>query len=205
MGMSTITAKYYLSVCLLLLAAACTVAWRHRGNIALFRLSYWRWLLTPWKLMTFFGAAAFLTTIAPYTQDRDWNYSVAILMSTLTFATAPWTVGVLWRRRPIGVVYVAVCVGLLSASWSFDWYWWVRRGFYPDCWLRSLCASSTLYLAAGLLWNLDWRPARGVTFAFRAADWPSDKRSAPFARVAAPAILLIAATGSILCWTYLLN
>jgi hypothetical protein len=50
-------------------------------------------------------------------------------------------------------------------------------------WLANIGASSVLYIAAGLLWNLDWRPGRGVTFSFLEPDWPSTPPHPSFMRI----------------------
>jgi hypothetical protein len=91
------------------------------GRYAIASAAYWRYLAMPWKLASFAVATAGLTLIAPYTGDPTWDYNDALLMSALTFATAPWAVGTLWRlvrgRASPGQGYVAACLTLLSASW----------------------------------------------------------------------------------------
>jgi hypothetical protein len=59
----------------------------------------------------------------------------------------------------------------------------VRDGEYPNAWLPNIPASSVLYCSAGLLWNLDWRPGRGVMFSFQEANWPRVASAAGFGRV----------------------
>jgi hypothetical protein len=169
---------------------------RWRARVALFHRSYWRWLLEPWKVATFAVAALVLILAGPYTGDCDWDGPVSLLMSALTFATAPYTVGALWRRRSVVAVYVATCGMLLSASWSFDLYWFWRRGFYPDSWLGNLSASSALYLSAGLLWSLDWTPDDGWILAFRESVWPPLRAAPPFRRLALPVLTLMALVGA---------
>jgi hypothetical protein len=176
--------------------ALCVAVWllaRARSEIAILQPRYWRWLLTPWKMATAAISCAALVLAAPFTGDPDWDAGVALLMSVLTFATAPWAIAELWRRRSWSRMFVALCTWQLSASWVFDGYWYARRGFYPDNWLGNLVASSMLYLAAGVLWNLDAAPLR---LAFLGNDWPPDGAPAPFRRVAAPAILLMALAGA---------
>lgn len=199
--MSIHFAKLYVALCAAALAYAVAVAASRRRTLALVQPRYWRWLLVPWKLASFAVAAAGLTWMAPYTHDPNWDRPISIVMSLLTFATAPFAVAALWRRRD---VLVAACAWLLSASWSFDWYWLARRGWYPDGWASNLVASSALYLTAGMLWNLDFRPGRGVRFAFRDDDWPA-ARASSFREVAAPALVLMGATGGTLVWTYLIS
>lgn len=139
--------------------------------------SYWRYLGAPWKLVTFTVASAGITLIAPYTGDPTWDYVDALLMAVLTFVTAPWAVGIIFlalrRRAPLKQVWVAVCVWMFSASWCYDIYLVWRDGAYPLTWLPNIGASSTLYAAAGLLWNLEWRAGRGVVFGFMLDGWPA--------------------------------
>ena len=127
-------------------------------------------------MLTFVVAGTGLTIMAPYTGDPTWDYIDAAFMSVLTFTTAPWVVGTLYlsaRRRVSWVhTYVAICIWLFSASWSYDLYLVIRDGTYPNTWLPNIFASSVLYASAGLLWNLEWRENRGVIFGFMESNWP---------------------------------
>ena len=137
---------------------------------------YLKFLTTSWKLITFGIAAIGMTVIAPYTGDPTWDYVDAMFMSALTFLIAPWAVGMLYRAILIkqadwGKAYIAACLWLFSASWSYDLYIVLRDGIYPLTWLANLYLSSILYLLAGMLWNLDWTSGRGLHFAFIKDNW----------------------------------
>ncbi len=124
-------------------------------------------------------------------------------MSILCFATAPWVVGVLFllARGKTGWVegYVAVCVWLFSASWSYDIYLVWRDGHYPATWLANLFASSVIYLCAGLFWNLEWQPGRGVIFSFMRDNWPARPEvSSPLRLILYAAIFAIPAVWAVL-------
>lgn len=188
-------------------SAACLIAIAVAiGNAArceLLHCAYWRMLARPWRLATFVVAAACLTIVAPYTGDFTWDCVDAAFMSMLTFATAPWATGTLYRsvvgRSGVGNVYVALCVWMFSASWSYDLYIYLRDGDYPITWLSNIFASSVLYLSAGLFWSLDYREGRGVTFAFMEPEWLAEHgaAAATFPRIAwyaAPFMVLVAAT-----------
>jgi hypothetical protein len=155
--------------------AAIILMFRHRSVIELFQSRYWRFLLQDWKISTFVFAAAGLIVIAPYTGDPTWDYVDASFMSMLTFATAPWAVGTLYlaiRGKVMAAkVYVAICIWMFSASWSYDLYLILRDGGYPNTWLPNIFASSVLYISAGLLWNLEWKEGRGVIFGFMELTW----------------------------------
>jgi hypothetical protein len=149
---------------------------RRRRQLSLFGAGYRGSLFVPWKVITFLAAAVPMSVMAPYTGDPTWDWFDAAMMSLLTFLTAPWAVGVLYRRirgvSPWPEVYLAACLWMFSASWCYDLYILLRDGSYPITWSANIVASSILYLCAGLMWNLEWRPERGVIFGFMAQDWP---------------------------------
>lgn len=155
-------------------AVIAVIVWRKRIGFA--TQYYLRYLTVRWKWVTFIVAGSGITLVAPYTDDPTWSYTNAFVMSLLTFISAPWSVGTLARalygRASLIQVYVASCFWLFSASWSYDGYLLIRDGIYPMTWFDNLLLSSTLYLAAGLLWNLEWTHNAGVKFAFQNPDWP---------------------------------
>jgi len=173
-------------------AAACAIAValvaRRPAAFEITGAAYRRYLLQPWKLATFAVAAAGITLIAPYTGDPTWDYFDALMMSVLTFATAPWAVGTLHRalrgRAGAAQAYAALCALLFSASWCYDLYLVLRDGAYPVTWWANMAASSILYLLAGMLWSLEWRPGRGATFGFLEEGWPDPAHAGDFARFA---------------------
>lgn len=181
------------------LAAAALLLALRPGDFSITGAAYRRYLLQPWKLVSFALAAVGITAIAPYTGDPTWDYFDAAMMSALTFATAPWAVGTLYRalreRRHARQAYVAACLWLFSASWCYDLYLVFRDGRYPDTWLANMAASSILYVLAGMLWNLEWRPGRGALFGFMEGAWPDPAHAGGFARFAwfALPIMLMAA------------
>jgi hypothetical protein len=170
---------------------ACLVALylmiRHRSSIELFQARYWRFLFQDWKIVSFIIATVGLTVIAPYTGDPTWDYVDALFMSILTFATAPWAVGILYlalhKRAKASLSYVAICVWMFSASWSYDLYLVLKDGAYPDTWLPNIFASSVLYASGGLLWNLGWKEERGVIFGFMDPGWPEATDTRVFRRI----------------------
>ena len=129
--------------------------------------------------------------LGPRSGDPTWDAVDASFMSTLAFLGAPWAVGALWRaarrRLPWRQAYVAGCLWLFSAGWSYDLYILARDHGYPPSWLANLFASSILYALAGLMWNLEWSASRGVTLAFLAEEWPPAGE-----RAASPRMLLVA-------------
>jgi hypothetical protein len=114
--------------------------------------------------------------LGPRSGDPTWDWVDASFMSVLAYAGGPWSVGTLWRaacrRAGWRQAYVAACLWMFSASWSYDLYILLRDGFYPPSWLANVIASSVLFALAGLAWNVEWSPERGITFAFMNDDWP---------------------------------
>ena len=151
----------------------------------------------PWKVVTFLIALAGMVAIAPYSGDPTWDHFDAFFMSVLTFAGAPWAVGTIYRsfkrKTPWRQTFVAACLWMFTLSWSYDLYILIRDGRYPVEWLANIFASSTLYILAGLLWNLVWTEGKGVSFAFMEEDWPrlTDDHASAFSRVFLYAMLFI--------------
>jgi len=160
---------------------------RNRDLFAFSHKNYWLFLLKPWKIVTFLIATASLTLIAPYTGDYTWDYYDALLMSTLTFSTAPWAVGIFYKLREGKIlfkqIFVAFCVWMFSASWSYDLYMYIREGQYPPTWLPNIFLSSILYACAGLLWSLDWKKERGVFMSFKEHNWPAPSQGLVFPEI----------------------
>ena len=189
-------------VYLAIYATACLVAavlmFRERRTLLLFQRVYRQFLFAPWKLLTFAIAAFSMTVMAPYTGDPTWDYIDASFMSILTFLTAPWAVGVLYRAifqtTRFVYVYIAVCAWMFTVSWSYDVYILLRYGYYPPTWLPNIVLSSILYFAAGLMWNLQRSAGRGVVFGFMDENWPNLDSELGFRQVAwfaLPIMLLV--------------
>ena len=161
-------------------ATACVIAIilmvQNNKTIILFQKEYWDFLLIKWKLATFITALSAFVILAPYTGDPTWDYYDAAFMSILTFMTAPWSIGILFRfikrQEKLKIAYIAVCAWMFSASWSYDIYLVFKDGYYPITWFSNIFASSVLYFSAGLFWNLEYKENRGVIFGFMDEDWP---------------------------------
>ena len=180
----------------------------YRESFSITCQGYFRFLFKSWKIVTFVISATGLTFIAPYTGDPTWDYIDAMFMSLLTYCTAPWAIGVLFKtlKRELSCkhAYVAFCVWLFSASWSYDLYILIRDGYYPITWLSNLFASSVLYILAGLLWNLDWRKERGMIFSFMENDWPASSSHSVFPKVLLFALPIMALVTFLILFFFLL-
>jgi len=164
------------SACLL----AVVLAAQRPAAFTILGRDYWRWLLRPWKLVSFAVAFAIMVGIAPYSGDPTWDRVDGGAQSVLTFVTAPWTIAVVYRAlRRIGrtppprEIYGAACAWLFSASWFYDGWLLVRDHLYPTTWALNLGASSALYVLAGVLWSVSGGPGRRVGLAFTEPGWPN--------------------------------
>jgi len=192
--------KIYLTSYSLACLVAVALMFRERRSLVLLQKKYRQYLSSRWKLLTFAIAAISMTVMAPYTGDPTWDYIDASFMSILTFLTAPWSVGTLFlavrRQAKLTHVYIAICVWMFSASWSYDAYILVRDGYYPGTWAPNIILSSILYFAAGLMWNLQRKEGRGVIFGFMAPGWPDTMYELGFRQVmwfALPLMILVTA------------
>jgi hypothetical protein len=178
---------YYIALWSTACAAAVLFYFREREVHAISNRIYWRFIFVRGKVTTFVIATTGMTVIAPYTGDPTWDYYDALVMSVLTFITAPWVVGVMFRatRRQVGLtqVNVALCMWMFTTSWFYDTYILIRDGDYSQTWLANIFAFSALYSFGGLLWNLDWIPERGTIFAFMEKDWPPEQVRPVFHRI----------------------
>lgn len=173
--MPTAIAYVYMSGWMSFCLAAIVVIWQNRADCTLFRPIYLRTLLVPWKLVLFAIALVFFIVAAPYAGDPTWDEVDATFMAVLTYVSAPWSVGTLYRwargRERRQMAFVALGVWLFSASFSYDLYIFLRHGHYPSSWWSNVVASSVLYSSAGLLWSLEVRAERGVVFSFMVDPW----------------------------------
>ncbi len=199
MGM-TPSLRIYVGMYLASCALAVLLAVRERRTLSIFSGAYRQFLMAPWKLASFAVAASGMTWIAPYTGDHTWDYFDAALMSILTFASAPWAIGTIWLalrgKAKAAHAFVAFNCWMFSASWNYDLYILFRDGKYPVTWFPNIFASSALYICAGLMWNLEKHPGRGVIFAFMEEDWPRSASRTSFRSIfgyALPFMLVVAA------------
>lgn len=186
--------KIYMVGWIMLCLAALLIFVRKPGAFVIGQHRYWHFLTEPWKVLTFLAATTLITVVAPYTGDPTWDYVDGLFMSIFCYATAPWVVATLFYaakgKSRLAEIFVAIIAWLFSASWSYDGYLLWRDGMYPLTWFANLGASSVIYLCAGMFWNLEWQPGRGVIFAFMQENWP--QRSGTFApwRLAVYGIIL---------------
>ncbi len=161
--------------------------------------AYFRFLSVPWKLTLFFPALVFVTFAGRFTDDETWDVVSGSGMSVLTFLTAPWSLGLLYQvlaaRRAWRYLLVSVALCLFSSSWFYDGYLLWRDGAYTPRWLGNLMLSPIIYVAAGLLWNLEAKTGGGFRLSFVRSDWPKppvDRSFRPLILIAIPLIIIAA-------------
>jgi hypothetical protein len=160
---------------------------------------YLGFLSVPWKLCLFVPALVFVTFAGRYTNDETWDVVTGSGMAILTFLTAPWVVGVVYQvfvgRRPVRYLIVALALLLFCSSWFYDAYLLLREGVYTRRWAGNLMLSPFIYVAAGLLWNLETGDEDGFRFSFVRRDWPKrpvDTRFGPLIFASLPFIVIAA-------------
>lgn len=170
-------ARVYIVSWSTLLAAALFLSLLRRNSMELFTRGYAGFIFQPWKIVTFLISYAALMLAAPHSGDITWDYMNTTFISILTFTGSPWVTGVMYRtiRReiPIYKSYIALCLWLFSANWSYDLYFYIRYQRYPDTWLINIALSGIVYFAAGIFWNIAYNKKRGAYFAFTEQDWPA--------------------------------
>ncbi len=189
---------------ILLWVTACVTAlilmYQNHKSIILFQKNYRDFLKIKWKLTTFIIATSAFVILTPYAGIPTWDYFNAVFMSILTFISAPWSIGTLFRfikrQEKLKIAYITVCAWMFSTSWSYDIYLVFRDGAYPNTWLPNIFASGVIYASAGLFWNLEYREGRGVIFGFMENDWPNTNSATGFNKIlfyAMPFMILAAA------------
>jgi hypothetical protein len=137
---------------------------------------YLHFLCVPWKIFIFVPAFLFVSFAGRFTDDETWDFVIGSGMSILTFLTAPWAIGLIYQvfagKRPRRYLIVASALTLFSCSWYYDSYLLWRDGAYTQRWLGNLIASPVIYVAAGLLWNLEAETGRRYALSFHRENWP---------------------------------
>ena len=120
----------------------------------IFSKDYARFLFKLWKVLTFIISASLVISLSEYANDPTWDYYDALIMSVLTYLTAPYSIGIFFRflfmkKRALGEFFMAILLWIISAGLSYDLYIFFSQGFYPASWRENLIISSCLYFLAG--------------------------------------------------------
>jgi hypothetical protein len=204
LGISPFFVKYLVMWVSFCLVAVSILVWDRKRLLPEWR-EYLRFLSVPWKLWLFVPALLFVSFAGRYTNDESWDLVTGSGMAILTFLTAPWSIGLIYQvlvgRRSSRYLIVAIALLLFSSSWFYDAYLLWRDGVYTARWAGNLMLSPFIYLAAGLLWNLeakdsgDFRDDGEFRLSFVRANWPRrplDTRFGPLVLVSIPFIVIAA-------------
>jgi hypothetical protein len=108
--------------------------------------------LRPWKLITFAIGVGLLIVGAFHYEAPDWDVPISLIMATLTYLTAPWSLRVLLERR-----WKAAPAALFFTWFTVDgcyWLYWRYQNPVALDMMRdaNFFASLALYGMCGVLW-----------------------------------------------------
>lgn len=113
-------------------------------------------LVRPWKLLSFGAGMAWLLYGARNYGISDWDVGISLIMGSLTYLCAPWTVRVtlhcLWFRPRFWILWISVA---LFVSWSIvDGVYVLYHTAMGNQMFRreNFYASSAFYFLAGAIW-----------------------------------------------------
>jgi hypothetical protein len=106
----------------------------------------------PWKLVTFALGVAGLIIGSFYEEAPDWDVPISLIMATLAYLSAPWSLRVLVERR------LNLWPAMLFATWfTVDGSYWIYWHFKNPVALEMMRAANfpaslSLYGMCGVLW-----------------------------------------------------
>jgi hypothetical protein len=106
----------------------------------------------PWKLFSFAIGVALMLIGASYRLAPDWDIPISLIMPTLTYLTAPWSIRVLMSLR------WTLWPGALFAVWfTVDGCYWLYWHLVNPAALEAMRSSNwpvsfPLYFFCGMLW-----------------------------------------------------
>jgi hypothetical protein len=108
--------------------------------------------LRPWKLFTLAIGIALLALGSFYYEAPDWDVPISLIMATLTYFAAPWSLRVIIERTWI-LWPAALLVTWFTVDGCYWLYWRFRNPIALEMmrdanFLPSLC----LYLICGAIW-----------------------------------------------------
>jgi len=118
--------------------------------------AYFRELIRPWKMLSFCISMSWLLYGALNFNIFDWDVGVTIIMGSLTYLVAPWSVYIVLsaiRYHP-QYWYLHIVAALLASLFVVDWVYMFYHTLMGNQTLReaNFYASMPLYFLAGTVW-----------------------------------------------------
>lgn len=118
--------------------------------------TYWRELRRPWKLITFALGMGWLFYGALVYRICDWDLGITVIMGSLTYLFAPWSVITIYRslRLRAAAWPLHIAAALLPALLTVDWVYWIYHSLVGNQMLRwdNFKVSTVLYFICGIVW-----------------------------------------------------
>lgn len=118
--------------------------------------AYAKELVRPWKLVTFSIAMSWLLYGALNYEINDWDVGVTLLMGSLTYMLAPWSVYVIYSsvRYRQKRWFLHIVSALIAALFVVDWVYVAYHSLMENQTYRdaNFYASLPLYFMAGTVW-----------------------------------------------------
>lgn len=155
---------------------------KNRKNILLFKREYMSFVLIRWKVIIFVIATLLLCYVADLWLDPTWDIPETLVMSFLTYYTAPYSVWIIyryvkWLNNNLYEFYIAIILLFFSSAWFYDVYTlFFLLWEYPIMAFSNLALSPPFYILAWMLWNLNYNKNKWVYMAFSEESWV-DKKS----------------------------
>jgi len=150
---------------------------KNHKELLLFKKKYFIFLLRSWKFGSFILASTILCYISTFGYDPTWDIPETIIMAVLTYWTAPYTVGTIYRffnkfHQNYYELYVAIILLMFSSAWFYDAYaMFFLIGEYPPTAFANLGLSPLFYIFAGMMWSLDSWKDTGAIFVYTFPEW----------------------------------
>ncbi len=173
--------RIYIILWIILILIWLVLLIKNRKEVLLFRKKYINFLFVRWKLILFFLAVISLSIMSTLWLDPTWDIPETIVMSILTFYTAPYSSWIIyrylrWLNKNSYEFYIAIILLFFSSAWFYDLYTLLFLLWeYPPMAFSNLLLSPFFYLFWWITWNFGYSKKKGVIFLFKEKDWIDTK------------------------------
>jgi hypothetical protein len=106
----------------------------------------------PWKLITLIIGIGLLIAGSYYYPAPDWDIPVSLIMATLTYLAAPWSIRVIYERK-WRFLPLAIFATWFAVDGCYAIYWHFRDPAALEMMrVANFPASLSLYLLCGMIW-----------------------------------------------------